>query len=247
MAGVDRSLMYADLARWWPLLSPPEEYVEEAATVAGLLRTAVDDVQTVLELGSGGGHNAVHLRADFEMTLVDLSPDMLDLSKNLNPDCEHHVGDMRSLRLDRHFDAVFIHDAIDYMLTEDDLTRTFLTARAHLSTGGLLIVVPDHVAETFVPETHHGGSDADDGCGIRYLEWTHDPDPTDGQVCTDYTYVLRDTEGTVTTESERHHFGLFTEQQWIEALQGSGFDVTCLLEQTDDAPSARRIFVAVAR
>ncbi|MGB3187400.1 MAG: class I SAM-dependent methyltransferase [Ornithinimicrobium sp.] len=244
---MDTPRMYADLARWWPVLSPHQEYVEEAAVIAGLLRTAETDVHTVLELGSGGGHNAVHLRADFEMTLVDLSPDMLALSKNLNPDCDHHVGDMRTIRLDRHFDAVFIHDAIDYMLTPQDLADAFTSARAHLQTGGLLIVVPDHVAETFVPETHHGGTDADDGSGIRYLEWTHDPDPTDSQVCTDYTYVLRDIEGTVTTESERHHFGLFAEQQWIEALQNSGFDVTCLLEQTDEEPSARRIFVAVAR
>src|SRR5205085_2511324 len=52
---------YRDLASWWPLISPVEDYVEEAAYVAGLLRDAPHPVRTVLELGSGGGHNAVHL------------------------------------------------------------------------------------------------------------------------------------------------------------------------------------------
>ncbi|MEA2702730.1 MAG: hypothetical protein QOD63_675, partial [Actinomycetota bacterium] len=68
----------------------------------------------MLELGSGGGHNAVHLVADFAMTLVDLSDQMLDVSRRLNPGCEHVVGDMRTVRLGRSFDAVFVHDAVDY-------------------------------------------------------------------------------------------------------------------------------------
>lgn len=238
--------MYADLARWWPLLSPPEEYVEEAATITGLLGTGVTEVRTVLELGSGGGHNAVHLKRDYRMTLVDLSADMLAVSASLNPDCEHLEGDMRTLRLDRTFDAVLIHDAIDYMLTRADLEAAFMTARTHLDAGGLLVIMPDHLAETFEPDTGHGGRDAADGSGIRYLEWTHDPDPDDHQVVTDFVYALRGADGTLTTESERHHFGLFAEQEWGEALRGAGFEVTCLLEQTEEDRPARRIFLGVA-
>ena len=46
---------------------------------------------------------------------------MLALSATLNPECEHLEGDMRTLRLGRTFDVVFIHDAISYLTTEDDL------------------------------------------------------------------------------------------------------------------------------
>src|SRR3712207_3840541 len=68
---------YEELAAWWPLISPPEDYVEEAAMIARLLDGAAAPVHEVLELGSGGGHNAVHLTARFDMTLVDLSAEML--------------------------------------------------------------------------------------------------------------------------------------------------------------------------
>lgn len=238
--------MYADLARWWPLLSPPEDYIEEAAAISGLLSTAPGGVGTVLELGSGGGHNAVYLKQQCAMTLVDLAPEMVAVSRALNPDCEHFVGDMRSLRLGRTFDAVLIHDAIDYMLTLEDLGAAFATARAHVQPGGLLIVVPDHVAEMFEPGTEHGGNDADDGSGIRYLAWTHDPDPDDQQVVTDYVYALRAADGTLTTESERHHFGLFGQSQWTDALVGAGFEVTSLAEQTDEDRPARLIFLGIA-
>ena len=35
------------------------------------------------------------------MTLVDLSEEMLAVSRELNPECEHLQGDMRTLRLGR--------------------------------------------------------------------------------------------------------------------------------------------------
>ncbi|MGB7447824.1 MAG: class I SAM-dependent methyltransferase, partial [Ornithinimicrobium sp.] len=238
--------MYTHLARWWPLLSPPSEYVEDAALIAGLLRASPTPVTTVLELGSGGGHNAVHLQADFELTLVDLAEEMLAVSRALNPGCEHVRGDMRSVRLEGAFDAVLIHDAIDYMLTEQDLASVFTTARAHLRTGGTLVVVPDHVRETFEPRTDHGGTDAPDGSGIRYLEWTWDPDAADDTVVTDYVYCVREADGQVSTEHERHTFGLFGQQQWVELAQAAGFEVALVLEPTDDDRTGRRVLVGTA-
>lgn len=50
---------------------------------------------------------------------MDLSSRMLEHSRRLNPDGRHHLGDMRTIRLDSVFDAVLIHDAISYMLTEE--------------------------------------------------------------------------------------------------------------------------------
>src|SRR5215472_16814132 len=69
--------LYGDLAEWWALISPPEEYGEEAAFAARVLGLAAGPVREVLELGSGGGHNASYLSAQFTMTLVDASPGML--------------------------------------------------------------------------------------------------------------------------------------------------------------------------
>ncbi|MBV2185639.1 MAG: class I SAM-dependent methyltransferase [Rhizobium sp.] len=72
-------ILYEELADWWPLMSPPEEYAAEAGPVASLLMVnATTDRPRLLELGSGGGHLASHLKARFDMTLVDLSPRMLE-------------------------------------------------------------------------------------------------------------------------------------------------------------------------
>ena len=146
--------MYTDLAPWWRWVSQPEDYADEAAFVHALLQAhSHPPAQTVLELGSGGGNNASHLKAHYRLTLVDLSPQMLDVSQQLNPECEHLVGDMRTVRLERLFDAVFIHDAIDFMTTEADLRAALATAYIHCRPGGVTILTPDHVRETFQPRT----------------------------------------------------------------------------------------------
>jgi len=79
----------------------PEEYAEEAAFYEKALRAGCScEPATLLELGSGGGNNASHLKRHFQVTLVDLAPGMLKVSQALNPECEHLQGDMRQVRLD---------------------------------------------------------------------------------------------------------------------------------------------------
>ena len=146
----DTSDLYGDeLAPWFHLLTPPAEYADEAAFALGLMREhVVGPLETALELGSGGGNMASHLKRWLQLTLTDVSPAMLAVSATINPECEHLVGDMRTLRLGRTFDAVLIHDAICYMTSEADLRAALATAAEHLRPGGVAVFAPDHVRET---------------------------------------------------------------------------------------------------
>ena len=236
---------YGDLAPWWPLISAPEEYAEEAAFAASLLEQADPPTRTVLELGSGGGSNAFHLKSRFEMTLVDLSEDMLAVSRELNPDCEHLAGDMRSIRLRRQFDAVFVHDAIEYMTTEEDLRRAVETVWVHCRPGGVAVLVPDDIAENFEPETSHGGHDAPDGRSVRYLSWSTDPDPNDTTSVTEYAFLLRDTNGAVQVAHDTHTLGLFPRELWLRVLREAGFVARSVAEMTDEDRLPREFFVGV--
>jgi SAM-dependent methyltransferase len=239
--------LYDDLAPWWPLISPVGEYAEEAAYFARLLLGRVGRGSRVLELGSGGGHNALHLRRDFAHTLVDLSPSMVAVSRALNPDCEHHVGDLRDVRLGRTFDAVFVHDAVDYLRTEADLRRAFATIAAHCRPGGTALVVPDHTTETFSPGTEHGGSDGDDGRAARYLDWLWDPDPADNEVRSEFVFVLREPGGQVRVVHDVHRFGLFPRALWVDVFDGAGFDVEVVEEETTDGHPPRTVFLGRRR
>jgi trans-aconitate methyltransferase len=234
---------YGDLAVWWPLVSPPAEYAEEAAFAGSLLADADPPTRTVLELGSGGGNNAFHLKQRFAMTLVDLSEHMLAVSRELNPDCEHQQGDMRTLRLERTFDAVFVHDAVDYMTTEADLRLAIETAFVHCRPAGVAVFVPDRTAETFEEDTDHGGTDGTDGREVRFLEWTWDPDPADTWVLTEYAFLLRDTDGSVQVVHETHRLGLFGRDDWLRFIAEAGFVSSVVTEVTTEDRTPRDFFV----
>jgi SAM-dependent methyltransferase len=215
--------LYDDLAAWWPLMSAPFEYAEEAAAYQNaLLKACARPPRTLLELGSGGGNNASYLKARFDLVLVDRSPGMLDVSRALNPECEHVEGDMRSVRLHREFDLVFVHDAIAYMTTEADLRRAITTAYVHCAPGGAALFAPDHFRETFQPSTEHGGNDGVDRA-LRYLAWIWDPDPADCTYLVDYAYLLRERDGSTRIEYDRHTEGLFTRADWLRLIGEVGF------------------------
>lgn len=217
--------LYTELADWFHLLSPPSDYAEEAADYVRLIEDACPEAKTLLELGAGGGNNAFHMKRRFTCALTDLSPGMVDLSRSINPDCEHIVGDMRDLRLGREFDAVFVHDAIEYMTTLDDLARAVTTAFVHTRPGGVALIVPDGTAETFEPSTDQGGHDGEDDRALRYLEWTIDPDPSDGFYEVHFACLLRE-GGTVRMVHDRHVHAHFMRRQWLEVIIGAGFRVT---------------------
>lgn len=226
--------LYNELARWWPLLSPVEEYEEEASFFLTVLSEAgLPSSPSLLELGSGGGCNAFYLKRLFpHVTLTDLSPAMLEVSRGLNPECRHLEGDMRTLRLGCEFDVVFIHDAIDYMTTSDDLRAALETAFIHCKPGGMALFVPDHVRETFAPSTESGGADGEDRA-LRYLEWIWDPDETDTTTVTHYTCMFREKDGSVRVEHEQHLNGLFSRGEWMRLLTDVGFTAEAIFDPYD--------------
>ena len=239
--------LYDALAGWWPLMSAPADYEEEAAEYGNRLAQIGDiPAHTVLELGSGGGNNAAFLKHRFSLTLVDPSPGMLAHSRALNPECEHHVGDMRTFRLPpgAQFDRVFIHDAVCYMTALDDVRRAIATAFYHCRPGGAVLIAPDCVTETFRPSTDEGGNDSPEG-SLRYLEWCWDPDPSDCTYVVDYAFLLRDATGAVRVEHDRHIEGVFPRAEWLRVLKEQGFVAHNLTFQHSEVDYPLDLFAGV--
>jgi trans-aconitate methyltransferase len=224
--------LYSDLVSWYRLVDPPEDHAEEAASYrAAFERAAAKPLETLLELGSGGGHNAVHLKERFQCTLADRSAAMLALSRELNPDCEHLVGDMRSLRLGRTFDVVLVHDAVVYMTTEGELLAAAKTAFTHTAPGGVAIFAPDTVRETFREMTEV--LEGEEGSrSLRCLMWTWDPDPADTTCVVDFAFLLRES-GKVTAVHDQHVEGLFSRSAWERILGNVGYDVEAVPRQVE--------------
>jgi len=225
--------LYDDLAWLWPIWGGPEEYADHCDYMIRLVREhAQIPVRSLLNIGCGGGKNAFNLKKEYEVTGVDLSPRMLALAKELNPDCEFLEGDMRTFSLGRTFDALLMDDGITHMASRPDLTSAFKTAFQHVNPGGVMVVTPDDTTETFVQNrTQYQVVSAPDPCKSKpdnvevvFIENAYDPDPTDDCFEGTILYLIRE-DGKLRVEIDRSVDGLFSLDIWRQTLTSVGFEI----------------------
>jgi ubiquinone/menaquinone biosynthesis C-methylase UbiE len=229
---MNEPLMYSQLKDWWLFLVPLNSCRDDGHYLRRVFkRYSHGPPGTLLELGCGGGSMASHF-ADMRLTLSDISQDMLDVSKITNPDAEHVLGDMRTMRLGRMFDIVYANDAICYMTTEEDLRKALTTAAIHCRPGGLVVLKPD-----FVRETWSEGTVLDDPNGhvevsraLRCVEWHFDPDPNDTHYELHFAVMLRQGDE-VKVVHDHHRFGLFSRKTWFRLLDDVGFTPSLLADK----------------
>ena len=221
----DQRRLYDDLAWTWPIISPPEDYVAESEYFARVItQHATIGERSLLHLGCGGGHNDHTLKLHFNVTGVDISMPMLDLARRLNPEVEYREGDMRSVRLNREFDAVAILDSVNYMLTQDDLRDAFETAFLHLRRGGVLLTCVEETVQGFQQNRTKVMTRKKGDIEITFIENYYDPDPSDSTYESTFAYFIRE-RGDLRIETDRHLCGLFTLRLWYDNLRAVGFNV----------------------
>jgi len=222
--------LYTDLAWLWPPWGDANaEYAHYCRHVTDLIRRhARRPVSTLLDIGCGGGKNALNLKREFHVTGVDLSSAMLARAMELNPECTFIQGDMRTLRLDSTFDAVLMDDAISYMRCLADLVAAIRTAHAHLTPGGVLVATPDVTTETFKQNrtiaTPAVPGATPPGVEVVFVENAYDPDPTDEQWESTILYLIRD-HGRLRIETDHWTLGIFNLDTWRRVLREAGFEV----------------------
>lgn len=241
--------MYDDFAHIWPLISHHSDYEAEARHWRDALTAELGQGRLrILEFGVGGGNNLHHIlypncdgslsadaacngshmlhdRPAHDAAVVDPSEKMLANCKLLNPTVAQRIGDMRSVRLnpDRKFDAVLIHDAVCYLLSEDDIRATLATAHAHLRGGGVLIMAPDWFSETYPSTQLNAGIRRDIMPEFASIEYEHDPDPSDETVESVFIYIIKQQDGRVRVEEDRHITGIFSIDVWLSLMEQAGF------------------------
>lgn len=224
----DQRRLYGDLAWTWPIISPPEDYTKESEQFAKIIREhSKIEVKTLLNLGCGGGHNDHTLKKYFEVTGVDVSRPMINLAKKLNPKVGYLIGDMRTVRLDKAFDAVTIFDSINYMLTEEELHSAFTTAFMHLKPGGVFLTYQENSLGRFKQNHTEYSTHSKGDITITFIENCYDPDPTDTTLELTFVYLIRN-RGQLRIETDHHVVGIFPKETWLTLLRETGFSVEVL-------------------
>ena len=221
--------LYSELAWLWPLWGDPSEYAAYCENATRLIRKyAKRDARTLLNICCGGGKNIYNLKKQFNVTGLDLSPAMLNLARNLNPECRFIQADARNFLLSEKFDAILVDDGICYMTTEAELHSVFERCYDHLDAGGVMLVGPDDTKETFIQNesalTHATQNNKPDNIDVIFIENDYDPDPDDTVYDALMIYIIRE-NGLLRIEHDLHYLGLFYLNTWQNLLKEIGFEV----------------------
>lgn len=142
--------VFNEYARYYDLLYRDKDYNAEADYVAGLIRRHLPKASSILELGSGTGRHARLLaERGFEVCGIERSAEMLARSQEVAASFQKDsgkdrlsffLGDIRTARQDRTFDAVIsLFHVLSYQTTNADVQAAFETARHHLKPGGVFV------------------------------------------------------------------------------------------------------------
>lgn len=97
---------------------------------------------SILDIGCGTARDLdVFSRHCQDCWGIDYLPEMIFYAKEQRPHLNLHVGDMRTVRLNRQFDAILcMGSTFTYALSETDIQETLETFRHHSHRGTLLIL-----------------------------------------------------------------------------------------------------------
>jgi SAM-dependent methyltransferase len=135
-------------AETYDLLYSDKDYLSECGLVERIFETQGNSrIQSVIDFGCGTGNHSIPLAVrGYSVVGVDLHEEMLQQARTKlqrhapTADVQFLQGDIRTVHLDRRFDAALILFAVlGYQNTNNDVLAALRTVRNHLNPGGIVL------------------------------------------------------------------------------------------------------------
>lgn len=208
----------------------------------------------LLDVGCGTGKSFLSmLERSWDVTACDISPSMLERARAKAGDTPRlAVADMRELPIFGEFDLVWaLNDAVNYLLSTEEMGDALGGMRANLAPGGLLMfdVNTLHSCRSFFAEVQQVE------CGGRRLVWRGlgSTDALPGSVSEARFEVEPLEDGADQVETHVHRQRHFPEAELLDLLEaaglecldvfGHGFDAV-LRQPLDELVHTKAVYIA---
>jgi len=231
---------FAEIAAYYDeLYVKPEQYKKEAVKAISLIETyKLSGGKELLDLACGTGGHIPYWREHYRVTGLDISPEMLAHAIRKFPDVKFHCGDMVDFTIGQEFDAlVCLYGSIGFVRTLKNLKRALVTFAAHLKHGGVLCLTPWSTQEEFKPKII---VDAVKHQDVRIARMENVKRRTSGSIEVDFHHLIG-RDGVVTYHTQSIKIGLFSRQQYIDAIGGAKLE---LMEHYQGPDMPMGVFVA---
>jgi SAM-dependent methyltransferase len=213
--------MFTKSARFYDALYEFKDYAGTAAHLRTMIRELHPQAKTLLDVACGSGRHLELLRADYDVTGLDLGAELLRVARERLPDVPLHEADMRSFELGRTFDVVTcMFSSIGYARTADGMRAAVASMGRHVAPGGLLFIEP-----WFWPEKYWVGhlvANTVDRPDLR-ISWMYVSQVKDGVSVLDIHYQVGTPDG-IEQFREVHEMGLFTDDEYRDAFRAAGLE-----------------------
>jgi SAM-dependent methyltransferase len=214
---------YENSARIYDLLyvgTGIKDYQAETAELRRIIDQSCPGAKSLLDVACGTGAHLAELRQWYEVEGADLSPAMLAVARERLPGIPLHQADMRTLDLDRSFDAVIcLFSSIGYLTDPTEMRSAVARLSAHVAPGGVLIldgwVRPDDWRESVRPEPDIAQDD--EALVVRLAFIRREGNITD----LDMHHMVQTAEG-VDYFVENHRLALTPTEDYVSAVEGAG-------------------------
>jgi SAM-dependent methyltransferase len=208
--------------RFYDAIYSFKNYPAEVEKLERVIRDRDPGARSLLDVACGTGRHLELLREDFEVSGLDLDPEMIALARErLGHEVPLETGDMADFDLGRSFDVVVcLFSSIAYTRTDDRLKATVANLARHTAPEGLVIVEPWFYPEDWTPG-HLSASFIDEE-DLKIARMSLSAPLTDPLTMT-FHYLVATPEG-VDSFTEEHVVGMFRHEQYVEAFEAAGLD-----------------------
>jgi len=214
---------YGETARYYDALYGFKDYAAESARIVEIVEEALGKGEhSLLDVACGTGRHLAHLKTHFAVEGFDLSPDLLAIAQERNPEIRFHLGDMMAFDLGRTFTVVTcLFSSIGYAKTIEGLHRAVRGMARHVAPGGLLLVEPWFTPDAWNPGTVHALLVDEPQLKIARVNTSF----VKGRISYfDLHHLIGTPEGT-RHAVEHHELGLFEAREMHAAFTQAGLEV----------------------
>ena len=220
---MEKKEAYSHLAKWFEYLNDDCDYENWSQYL--ILKLKGFPLTAGLDVGCGGGwFTRAFQRQGYQMTGLDVSPEMLDFAQETamkqGVRSQYLLGDISKLKLPQRFDfAMAINDCINY-IPKTKLRAALKNVRGGLKKGGIFLF--DISSKKKIEGKIANTVSVDDRDDVTYLSFNREE--TDG-VTMEVTLFAKRADGAFDRLDETHRQYIYEEEEICSALVECGFDV----------------------